>query len=335
MNYKEKERENIKKLFPRPISSSKSGRGLINSLINNLPFEAHLPGGYQYAGLGTNLALKLAKGVKTKNKLDEAAMYHDIAYSKSNNLSDRHAADKKLEYSAWDRVKAKDADFGEKVNAWLVTNGMKVKRAIGAGMVGRRSRYTKYPVNLDSEQLHRVSTAVKPITLRINRKRSRDSIMNETYLPLTQSQIDKIKNGQSIKLSVAQLKNIKSGGFLPIAALLAAAPAVASVLGTIYNSYVNKKTNDQLVEENIRHNRAVEGKGVYKSRKPRMLSGGSVTRGKGVYMSRKPRMLSGGSVKRGKGLYMSRKPKMLGGNGLLQELLKKKKDTPLTNFVFK
>src|SRR6266576_351787 len=188
MNYKEKERENIKKLFPRPILS-KSGRGLINSLIKNLPFEAHLPGGYQYAGPGTNLALKLAKGVKPKNKLDKAAMYHDIAYSKSNNLSDRHVADKKLEYSAWDCVKAKDADFGEKANAWLVTNAMKVKRAIGAGIAGRHSRYTKYPVNLDREQLHRVSTAVKPITL-----------------------------------SVAQLKNIKSGGFLPIAALLAAAP---------------------------------------------------------------------------------------------------------------
>jgi len=85
------------KLFPKPVS----GKGLVNSLINNLPFEMHLPGGYQYAGPGTNLELKLEKGVKPKNKLDEAAMFHDIAYSKSKNLQKRHAADKILQETAW------------------------------------------------------------------------------------------------------------------------------------------------------------------------------------------------------------------------------------------
>src|SRR6266550_1029379 len=111
MNYKEKRVTKIKKLFPIPVVR---GKGLINSVINNLPFEAHLPGGYQYAGPGTKLAQKLEKGVKPKNKLDEAAMYHDIAYTKSNNLADRHNADKQLEYAAWDRVKVKDASLGEK-----------------------------------------------------------------------------------------------------------------------------------------------------------------------------------------------------------------------------
>jgi len=76
MDYQEKRFNAIMKLFPKPIS----GKGLVNSLINNLPFEIHLPGGYQYAGPGTNLELKLEKGVKPKNKLDEAAMFHDLAY---------------------------------------------------------------------------------------------------------------------------------------------------------------------------------------------------------------------------------------------------------------
>jgi len=31
----------------------KIGRGIINSLINSLPFEAHVPG-YQFCGPGTN-----------------------------------------------------------------------------------------------------------------------------------------------------------------------------------------------------------------------------------------------------------------------------------------
>ena len=48
-----------------------------------------------------------------------------------------------------------------------------------------------------------------------------------------------------LTLSVKQLENFKRGGFLP--ALVATALAIASVLGTIYNSYQNKKANDQLI----------------------------------------------------------------------------------------
>ena len=73
------------------------------------------------------------------------------------------------------------------------------------------------------------------------------------------------KTSMKLTLSVKQLENFKEGGFLP--ALVAA--AIASVLGTIYNSYQNKKANDQLIEEKIRHNRASEGKGL----KPKALTG--------------------------------------------------------------
>ena len=291
MNYKEQRVETILKLFPVPV---KKGSGLLNSVIDKLPFELHLPGGYQYAGPGTHLDLKLERGVKPKNKLDEAAMYHDIAYSKSNNLADRHTADRKLQHDAWKRVLAKDASLGEKANAWLVTNAMKAKRAIGAGIGNKKKKnkpkYIKYAVNLDSEQAHRVATSTKPVRLKIKHGRTKNSVINETFLPLTETQIKNIRENKSIRLSSAQLKHIKSGGFLP--ALLAAVPAVASILGTIYNSYSNKKTNDQLIEEKIRHNKAMEGKGLYLMKKPKALT-------------------EGGSINK--------------GNGLLQELLKKKR----------
>ena len=76
--YFEKRAKQIRNdLLPKPV---KEGTGLINSLIDNMPIEAHLPG-MQYAGPGTNLDLKLVQGVKPSNKLDEAAMQHDIAYS--------------------------------------------------------------------------------------------------------------------------------------------------------------------------------------------------------------------------------------------------------------
>jgi hypothetical protein len=35
--------------------NSAIGAGFVNSLINKLPVELHLPGGYQYCGPGTKL----------------------------------------------------------------------------------------------------------------------------------------------------------------------------------------------------------------------------------------------------------------------------------------
>lgn len=58
----------------------KKGRGLVNTLINKLPFEAHLLG-YSYLGPGTKLKERLARGDRGINPLDEAAKEHDIAYS--------------------------------------------------------------------------------------------------------------------------------------------------------------------------------------------------------------------------------------------------------------
>ena len=96
------------------------------------------------------------------------------------------------------------------------------------------------------------------------------SIINETSLPLTKYQINKTKKAQKgnkhsikLKLSSKQVQHFKQGGFLP--ALIAAAPAIAalgSLATNIYSAYNNKKTNDRLIEERIRHNRSSEGRGI-------------------------------------------------------------------------
>ncbi|XP_043284906.1 uncharacterized protein [Venturia canescens] len=110
------------------------GKGLVNSLINNLPVELHLPG-YQYCGPGTKLAKRLARGDPGINPLDAACKQHDIAYSKNrDNLEARHLADKVLAEQAWKRVTSKDASLGERASAWAVTNIMKTKRKFGLGM---------------------------------------------------------------------------------------------------------------------------------------------------------------------------------------------------------
>jgi hypothetical protein len=115
-------------------SNCKHGGGLVNSLINNLPFELHYPGGYKYLGPGTKLEKRLKRGDKPKNKLDEAALKHDIAYKENKDLDSRHRADQQLENEAWSRVTSSDAKTGERIAAYLTTNLMKVKRKLGMGM---------------------------------------------------------------------------------------------------------------------------------------------------------------------------------------------------------
>ena len=72
------------------------GKGLVNSIINKLPIELHIPG-YRYCGPGTKLKERLIRGYSGINPLDAACKEHDIAYSKNrDNLGTRHAADKIL-----------------------------------------------------------------------------------------------------------------------------------------------------------------------------------------------------------------------------------------------
>ena len=118
---------------------SKSGAGLLNRAINSLPFELHIPS-YQFCGPGTRLAKRLARGDQGINPLDAACREHDIAYSHSNNLSDRHAADKILASKARERITAKDSSLGERAAATTVWAAINVKRKVGIGVKKKTSK---------------------------------------------------------------------------------------------------------------------------------------------------------------------------------------------------
>jgi len=114
--------------------NEKVGCGLFNSLLNaNILPELHYPK-YKFLGPFTNLELRLNRGDKPINPLDEAARDHDIFYSQHKDSKTRHIADEILENKAWNRVLSKDGDIPEKVAAYLTTNAMKLKRKIGMGM---------------------------------------------------------------------------------------------------------------------------------------------------------------------------------------------------------
>lgn len=121
------------KLMKRRITRLKSGRGVLNSAINKLPFEMHMPG-YQFCGPGTKLKKRLQAGQQGINELDKACRIHDIAYDKSMDLKDRKKADEILSKRAMTRVKAKNASMSEKLAALTVAGLMKTKSALGAGV---------------------------------------------------------------------------------------------------------------------------------------------------------------------------------------------------------
>lgn len=223
------------------------GGGLVNSLINNLPFELHLPG-YNYCGPGTKLEKRLARGDRGVNKLDDACMQHDIAYTRFNDLDNRHKADLELLNMASQRLKSKDARKGEKLASWLVSKVMKRKLKSGAGMKNFKSIVTK-------------------LKRSIKKKKPKN---NKSAIAFAYSAAKKIiADNKNVKIPrVIPLP--KSGGFLPLLPIFAGLSALGSLAGGaagIAKTVNDYKNAQQKLIESKRHNTKMEaialGKGLY------------------------------------------------------------------------
>ena len=62
----------------------RGGKFDFQKAIEKTGIEFHLPG-YNFAGPGTKLAKRMKRGDKGINRLDDIALNHDIAYSKTKN----------------------------------------------------------------------------------------------------------------------------------------------------------------------------------------------------------------------------------------------------------
>ncbi|KAJ8913482.1 hypothetical protein NQ315_002662 [Exocentrus adspersus] len=261
----------------RPRKSERKGGSLVNSLINKLPLEIHLPG-YQYCGPGTKLEKRLARGDPGKNPLDKLCKQHDVAYKDSNDLTSRHKADYSLELGAWDIVKSKDASVGEKASAWLVTNIMKLKRKLGMGCGQRpRAPTRRHKKKSTPRQRAKYVTFGGGITRNV-----RTALKNAGGNRLIQKNLTKAANialaaaRKSMK-DVGGRRNVrtpriipvpKTGGILPILPILAGLSALGALAGGA--AKVAKVVNDvqsgrkQLAEAQ-RHNNQMEAIALGKS----------------------------------------------------------------------
>lgn len=242
----------------------KRGKGLVNSIINKLPVELHVPG-YQYCGPGTKLQKRLARGDLGVNPLDAACKQHDIAYSKNrDNLSARHEADKILAERAWQRVLAKDASVGEKATAWAVANTMKAKTKLGMGMEKKKKKRTVKKSEKKRVPLREIVRAARA-----------------SMIPGADAVKSALKGARAAVKNIGGKKKIQSprvlpvpkkiGGFLPflipIFAGLSAAGALSGGVAGVVKAVNDAKAAKRELEENKRHNQTIEaiamGKGLY------------------------------------------------------------------------
>jgi len=234
--------------------STNKGSGLINSVINKLPIELHLPG-YQYCGPGTNLKKRLARGDKGINLLDSACREHDIAYGRSNSIADRNEADHILENRAWERFKASDSNLKEKAAAWGVTNAMKIKRKIGAGCGFKAAVKAAKNVlknNISEKNLTTLSKKCVSAARKIFRKNK-----NKTRVPRV-------------------IPIPKTGGMLPLIPIFAGLSALGSLTGGIAGVVKTAREFNRTAPSHL-------GNGLYLA----PYKGGSykVQKGKGLYVA--------------------------------------------------
>ena len=243
----------LRRLMKRPSRRvKKTGKGLVNSIINKLPIELHLPG-YQYCGPGTNLNKRLKRGDPGINELDKACKEHDIKYSKFKTTTDRHIADKILAEKAWQRAISKDSSLSERANAYLVTNAMKLKVKTGMGI--KKGRKVSYRVAIKNAK--KALKTKKPINFK-------DAVAVATRGAKIGIKGKHIKTPRIIPIP-------KKGGVLPFLVPLFAGLSAIGALSTGASSIAkainatNQGKKDLI--ESKRHNKTMEaialGKGLY------------------------------------------------------------------------
>lgn len=241
----------------------KRGGNIIDKVIDRLPFELHLPK-YQYCGPGTKLAKRLARGDPGINKLDKLCKEHDIAYENHKDSAERYKADRKLCSEAMKRVFSKDARFGERAASLLVSAAMKAKT--GLTKVGRGISKLNCKKKPKKSKNVKFSTLIRDAKLGI--KKSKSKTVDCAIRAALQS-IKKSSKGKRINVPRVIKVPTFTGGVLPILPILAGLSAIGTIGASatgIVKTFKDMKIAQRQLEENKRHNKAMEikiGNGLY------------------------------------------------------------------------
>lgn len=243
---------------------------------------------------------RLKRGDKGVNGLDELCKTHDIAYATHKDSAERSKADKELASGAFKRFFSKDASVGERAASLLVTTAMKTKAGIskfsGGGIFGSCKRRRRSRCKGKMKKSNKKSSFAALVKgAKIGMKKSKANTVGTAFMAALRT-AKKLGRGKRFKIPRI-IKVPKIGGILPILPILAGLGAVGSLIGSAAGAVKTIKdirnAKEQL-EENKRHNRAMElkvGSGLYL---------GIRKNGAGLYL--RPNS-------RGKGLYLKPAPK--------------------------
>lgn len=268
----------------------KTGRGMVDKIIDNLPVEMHIPG-YKFCGPGTKLHKKLSqKGI---NKLDDACKEHDIEYDKYRSGIQRKNADKILRQKAWSRFRSKDSSVAEKTAALAVSGIMKAKKKLGMGLTKKIKKVRAKKV--------RTKKVCKSNTFNLLKKSAKYSIKNnkagnltdlaETALNAAKCSLKQMKNMKNVSSN----KNVpriipvpKIGGVLPLIPIFAGLSALGSLMGgsaAIANAVLTTKNAKKQLAESSRHNKQMEFE-IHQQRNGKVLFLRPYKTGYGLYLKK-------------------------------------------------
>lgn len=266
----------------RRAHKKKYGNGLIDSAINGLPFEMHLPG-YQYCGPGTKLEDRLKRGDPGINPLDKACRIHDIAYNTSKDMKVRSLADQKLASTAWRRARSGDASLGEKTTAITVSGLMKLKS--GIEKIGGELTFE----NVLGSAIQEASSSMKKTNPR-NEKDAAKIALRAARAAVKRNSGVRKNWGKFCKYRVISIP--KTGGALPLLIpLFAGLSAVGSLAGgtaSVVNAISSTKNARDQLKESERHNHTMEAIAIG-TKKGFGLHLKPYRKGLGVYLSPQPK----------------------------------------------
>ena len=118
------------------IKSDATDGSFLNTLVNNLPFEMHLPG-HNFTGQGTKLNKRLnpdgtpKEWSIPKNRVDNAAYHHDLSYSRHDDTKTRNEVCNKTMLGELNEIV--NPTLREKIDKSIVRklNNAKVKFRLG------------------------------------------------------------------------------------------------------------------------------------------------------------------------------------------------------------
>ena len=143
-----------------------AGGSFLNTLVNKLPFEMHLPG-HNFTGQGTKLYKRLNLDETPKewsipiNKVDNAAYHHDLCYSKHDDTQTGNEVCDKTMLGELNGIV--NSTLRERIDKSIVGKLINAKVNFGLGAHIKTKRILKFTNEL-AEEIY------KPVTRKFQRR---------------------------------------------------------------------------------------------------------------------------------------------------------------------